>query len=401
MCAIFQVRLSYPWKTEVNTVFEEIEFMWNGQRASASVPPSLEGLEFDLPESVVRTTERAAAAILLSNDRLPAAWEPLARLLLRSEGVASSAFEQVRAPIEEVATAEITELITGPSAWVADNLAVVADAVDAARSSPLTVETLLGWHRRLMNHATNNVDPRLVGHFRNGPVWIGGRTPLDAAYVGPPPALIEGLVDDLVKFANSDALDVVTQAAVLHAQFESIHPFADGNGRLGRVLIGWLLVRRLHAHVPPPFSIFVARDPGGYLSGLTFYRMDEMAHWVRWFASTLEKSATAAASLVSEIESLVAQWRVRANDVSSSGGRAVRSGATFWHVLEMLPEHPIISAQFVADTFQISHEAARQMLLRFESLGILSPAEIPSAGPGRPVRWWAADELLAAVARWS
>jgi predicted ArsR family transcriptional regulator len=67
----------------------------------------------------------------------------------------------------------------------------------------------------------------------------------------------------------------------------------------------------------------------------------------------------------------------------------------------MLPEHPIISAQFVADRFQISHEAARQMLLRFQSLGILSPAHVYSGTPGRPIRWWAADELLAAVARWS
>jgi Fic family protein len=382
-------------------MFEEVEFIWNGERVKASVPPSLADLQVDLPESVVRATERAAAALLRSNDRLPSTWEPLARLLLRSEGVASSAFEQIRAPIEEVATAEITELITGPSAWVADNLAVVADAVDDARHRPLTVETLLGWHRRLMLHAASSVEPHLVGHFRDRPVWIGGRTPLEAAYVGPPPELLESLMDDLVNFANSGSLDVVTHAAVLHAQFESIHPFADGNGRLGRVLIGWLLVRRLRTLVPPPFSIFVARDPGGYLSGLTFYRMDEMAHWVRWFAATLERSATAATSLLSEIESLVVVWRARAGDVSATGGRAVRSGATFWQVLEMLPEHPIISAQFVADRFQISHEAARQMLLRFESLGILSPAHVHAGTPGRPVRWWAADELLAAVARWS
>jgi Fic family protein len=382
-------------------MFEEIEFNWNGQRAKASIPPSLVDLTWDLPESVVRTTERAAAAIVRSNDRLPPSWEPLARLLLRCEGVASSAVEQIRAPLEEVATAEIAELITGPSAWVADNLAVVGDAVDAARTTPLNVETLLSWHRRLMDHATEDVDGRLIGCFRDRPVWIGGRTPLDAAYVGPPPGLIDGLMDDLISFANSDTLDVVTQAAVLHAQFESIHPFADGNGRLGRVLIGWLLVRRLRALVPPPFSIFVARDPGGYLSGLAFYRMDEIAHWVRWFAATLEKSATSATSLLDEIESLMAAWRSRASDASASGARAVRAGATFWRVLEMLPEHPIISAQFVADRFQISHEAARQMLLRFESLGILSPAHVYSGTPGRPVRWWAADELLAAVARWS
>ena len=336
-----------------------------------------------------------------SNDRLPPSWEPLARLLLRAEGVASSAVEQIRAPLEDVAAAEITDLIAGPSAWVADNLAVVADAVDHARDRPLDVAMLLSWHQRLMAHATGTADARLVGRFRDRPVWIGGTTPLNAAYVGPPPEMLRDLMDDLVDFANSDSLDVITQAAILHAQFESIHPFADGNGRLGRVLIGWVLVRRLRVHVPPPFSIFVARDHGGYLSGLTFYRMNELTPWVRWFASTLEKSAGAASSLVIAIESLLREWRERASDRSGTGGRAVRSGATFWRVLDMLPEYPIISAQFVADRFEISHEAARQMMLRFESLGILSPAPIHSSAPGRPVRWWAANELLAAVAHWS
>jgi Fic family protein len=386
---------------EDGDMFREVEFNWNSQVARASVPPMLATREWNLPESVVRSTERAAAAVVRSNDRLPVSWEPLARLLLRSEGVASSAVEQVRAPLEEVAAAEITELMAGPSAWVADNLAVVAEAVDDARGRPLDVKTLLGWHRRLMEHATTEVDSRLVGHFRDRPVWIGGSTPLGAAYVGPPSELIDELMEDLVNFANSNSLDVITQAAVLHAQFESIHPFADGNGRLGRVLIGWLLVRRLHVHVPPPFSIFVARDPGGYLSSLTFYRISEVEHWVRWFATTLEKSAGAASSLVIEIESLLEEWRERASDRSGTGGRAVRAGATFWQVLDTLPEHPIISAQFVADTFEISHEAARQMLLRFESLEILFPAPIHSNAPGRPVRWWAANELLAAVARWS
>ena len=382
-------------------MFVEVEFIWRGQRARASIPPTLSNLRVELPEVVVRSTERAAAAVLRSNDRLPLSWEPLARLLLRTEGVASSAFEQIRAPLEQVVAAEVTELFGGPSAWVADNLAVVSEAVASSRERPFSAELLLTWHRRLMQHAAKGVDASLIGRFRDRPVWIGGRSPLDAAYVAPPADLVEGLVEDLVAFANNESLDPVTQAAIVHAQFESIHPFADGNGRLGRVLIGWLLVRRLDVHVPPPFSMFVARDPGGYLSGLTFYRINELNHWIRWFAATLEKSATAASSLVTETESLLERWRTRASEANVTGRRAVRAGATFWSVLEMLPEHPIISAQFIADRFGLSHEAARLMLLRFESLGILSPVELRLGVPGRPVRWWAATELLDVITRWS
>ena len=85
----------------------------------------------------------------------------------------------------------------------------------------------------------------MVGAYRTEQSWVGGTSPRDAAYVPPPPALIEELMDDLIAFANDDTLDPVTQAALVHAQFESIHPYADGNGRIGRVLIGWVLARRL------------------------------------------------------------------------------------------------------------------------------------------------------------
>lgn len=377
-------------------MFSEVVIDWQGQAIIASVPPMLADVGVELPETVVRATEKAVAAIERSSDRLPPSWEPLARLLLRFEGVASSAFEQIRAPLEEIAAAEVTMLMTGPSAWVADNLAVVSAAVDSARSERLTTASLLEWHRRLMDHATGQLDLALLGAYRDRPVWIGGNSPREAAYVAPPHELIGPLMDDLIEFANADVFDVVTQAAILHAQFESIHPFADGNGRLGRVLISWLIVRRLRVLVPPPFSVFVAREPGGYLSGLTLYRMGELAPWVRWFATTLERSASTATTLIGEVEILTAEWRKRAG---TGTGRAVRDGATFWKVLEILPEHPIVSANLIQERFEITNEAARQMLHRFESLAILSPIELRSGNPGRPVRWWAAKELIDIISR--
>ncbi len=377
-------------------MFGEVVIEWNGQPATASVPPKLVGRRVELPEMVVRATEKAVAAIERSSDRMPSSFEPLARLLLRFEGVASSAFEQIRAPLEEIAAAEVTGSMTGPCAWVADNLAVVSAATDAARREPLTTRSLLEWHRRLMDHATDHLEESLIGAYRDRPVWVGGNSPRDAAYVAPPHELIVPLMEDLIDFANTDAFDVVTQAALVHAQFESIHPFGDGNGRLGRVLISWLIVRRLGVVVPPPFSVFVARDPGGYLSGLALYRMDEIAPWVRWFATTLERSASRATSLIGEVELLSAEWRQRAG---TGTGRAVRDGATLWRVLEMLPEHPIVSANLIHERFAITNEGARQMLHRLESLGILSPVALPPSSPGRPVRWWAAMELIDIVSR--
>ncbi len=379
----------------------DVDIVWEGRHVTAWVPTTLESLELTLPENVVRLTERAAAAIERTSHELPTSWEPLARLLLRLEGIASSAFEQVRAPLEEIVAAEVTDLMTGPSAWVSDNLAVVATAIDSARREPLSVDALLKWHRQLMVHATHRLEPTLIGAFRDRPVWVGGNSPFTAAYVAPPPEFVRPLLEDLVAFANSDSLDAVTQAALLHAQFESIHPFADGNGRLGRVLMSWLLVRRLDVAVPPPLSVVIAHDPGGYLSGLTFFRLGEHAKWVQWFATALERSANAATSLVTETDALLARWRERATKAPAPGQRAVRAGSVFWKVLDALPALPILSAPLVAERFGVTPEDARQLLRRFESLHILEPIDLATKKPGRPTHWWAATELLALVSRWS
>lgn len=202
-------------------------------------------------EATARRTEQAAAATRRSNEALPARWEPLARLLLRSQGVASSFIEGVRVPVTEVAVAELDAEVSEPAAWVSDNVAAVTDAIAEADGAPLTVEALHRWHRTLMS-GSSHLPEHLVGRFRDAQGWIGGTSPLDAALVTPPPEEIDDLVADLVAFANRNDIDVITQAAAGHAQFEAIHPYADGNGRIGRVLIGWVLTRRLRLVNPPP-----------------------------------------------------------------------------------------------------------------------------------------------------
>ena len=154
----------------------------------------------------------------------------------------------------------------GAFAWY-DNLAVIHMAVQTSRQ-PLSVGVLHEWHGRLMRN--RHLPKEMVGAFRPALGWVGGTSPLDAAYVPPPPAETPHLVDDLLRFADAtDDLDELSRAAIAHAQFEAIHPYGDGNGRLGRVLVSRIL-RRADAtqRSVAPISMAVARDPGGYLSGL-------------------------------------------------------------------------------------------------------------------------------------
>ncbi|MGI9080143.1 MAG: hypothetical protein ACR2GF_04890, partial [Acidimicrobiales bacterium] len=160
-----------------------VTITWQGRQVEAFVPASLKGVRVDLPERVVRATERAAGSLLRADDRVAHRFEPLARLMLRAEGVASSYIEGVRAPAELVAVAEVDAgVVDATSAWVADNLAVVDASLEHARSdAALTSDDLHRWHERLMAHGA--LPDELVGAFRQVQNWVGGATPREAAYV--------------------------------------------------------------------------------------------------------------------------------------------------------------------------------------------------------------------------
>jgi len=365
---------------------------WQGRRVDAFVPAPMPRT-LDLPERVVRATERAAAALQRIDDRLTHRFEPLARLLLRAEGVASSYIEGVRAPAELVAVAEVDSgAVDATSAWVADNLAVVDASLGHARSgAALTADDLHRWHVRLMAHGA--LPDELVGQYREVQNWIGGATPREAAYVPPPAEHVGRLMRDLVRAANTSTLDPVTLAAVVHAQFEAIHPYGDGNGRLGRVLIGWVLARRTGVAVPPPVSVVMARDTGGYLSGLTRWRMGDVAGWVGWVADAISRSADQVGELVATAENLRRRW-----DGLLTG---VRADAAAWRVLDLIPQHLVVTAPMVAELLGVSAPTARAAVEALAARGILEPLELRAVRPGRPAQWWMAGELVSAVGRWS
>src|SRR4051812_29804463 len=281
----------------------ELTITWHGRRAKAWMPERLASRALRLSEATARRTEQAAAAARRSNDLLPARWEPLARLLLRAEGVASSFIEGVRAPLADVVAAELDPIGGEPASWVADNLRAVSAAGNEAHGARLSLATLHRWHRSLMS-AESHLPDRQIGAFRDAQGWIGGTSPLDAALVTPPPERVPELVRDLAAFANRTDIDAITRAAVAHAQFEIIHPYADGNGRVGRVLVGWLLTRGLDLVSPPPVSVRIASDRGAYLAGLTRFRLGETDPWVRWFADVVREASDATVHLVNNVDAL-------------------------------------------------------------------------------------------------
>ena len=363
---------------------------WNGAPVRAWVPHLLAGQDFEVGIRTARRTEQAVAAVRASGGA-SARFEPLALLLLRAEGVASSYIEGLHAPLADVAAAEVGDTSNATAAWVADNLTAVRYALGGAGRN-LTIEDIHEWHQRLMG-PTGRLPEEMVGAFRTAQSWIGGTSPRNASFVPPPPERVEDLMVDLVGFVNAEWVDPVTQAAVAHAQFEIIHPYGDGNGRIGRILIGWILAHRTGITVPPPVSVFIARDPGGYLAGLTRFRLGELDPWVEWLAAELQHSSEAAQGLLVRSEQLLEEWSRRIDDL--------RADATARLVLPVLVEHPVVSSDLVAERVAVSERAARAALALLAERGILEPYDKATAGPGRPRRFWVASELIAMATNWS
>ena len=369
-----------------------IRVPWRNGFIEAANPDPIAATSYTFSERTIRRTEQAAAAVVLAGDRAHGALEVTARLLLRSEGLASSAIEGLRATPAEVAIAAL-ERDAGHDAdpvasWVADNLAVVNEALVAR--GELTESMLLRWHQRLMRSQTA-IDVRHVGAYRDTLGWIGGTDRRTAVHVAAPAERIAALMADLFAFVARTDLDPVTQAAIAHAQFETIHPFADGNGRLGRVLIGWILTRRLNVTIPPPVSVQMARDLGGYQSGLTLFRQDLIEPWVTWFADAITAAATRTTEVLGSVAALQDDWRVRTADLRIDSGTR--------RLCDQLTGAPVLNSDIVATLLGITEQAARTALTQLADRKIITETTTARRTPGRPRRWFIAHELLALLVR--
>ena len=370
----------------------EVGVTWNGRRVRAFVPAFLRDRDLTLDAPTAARTAASAAEVGYAAEALNADYEPLGRLLLRSEGVASSFIEGITAPVVDIVLAEerLGRQDVGAAAWVASNLAAVSKAVTSAETAaPASVEMLCEWHRTLMTGSP--VPERYVGAIRDSQGWIGGSSPLDAHLVTPPPAELPALLHDLIAYTNRVDTDPIAQAAVVHAQFEVIHPFGDGNGRVGRVLVAWVLTRRLALVVPPPVSVAIAADVGGYASGLVLFRLGQHREWIQWFADVVAEGGKAQRALVSNVEQIKSRWR----EQLFSGDRKPRSDAAATAALELLPRHLVLTSQTLMDALGISRKASLATLDRLAWAGILTEyGTVRRKTAGQPATLYVSRDLL-------
>ena len=348
------------------------------------MPDYLAGWVPRLSVEVIATADAAGSAVATLNRRAlgtaPHPLDTLAYVLLRVEAVSSSRIEGIELSPRRLLTAEAEHREGGRSSdrramEVLANIEAMEEAIrSAAAGEVLRTDALLEVHRRLMSTSAH---PGLGGRIRDSQNWIGlsAYTPVGASFVPPPPDEVPPLVADLMAYVNRTDLPPLIQAGIAHAQFETIHPFADGNGRTGRALIHAILRRReIALAFVPPISAVLARSRDSYVNGLEAWRhvgsADDAARdhaaeqWLGKFLEATHDACQEAHSYLDTVSEMESDLRARAGPV--------RRGSSADLLLGRLPAYPIFSIGSAAVAINRSTVATGHAVNQLTNAGILT-----------------------------
>jgi Fic family protein len=352
----------------------------------AYVPDPIASWQWNLSDdaaAVVLEAERAVSELQLETTF--AGLESLSRQLLRAESVASSRIEGLRLSQRRLAEALLSPADADAAAReVVGNVDAMQAAIELG-SSGLVIDSgeIRHLHWLLLRHSQHAT---IAGRYRDEQNWIGGSdySPRGAEFIPPPEEMVPGLMDDLANYVNRADASTIVQAAVAHAQFETIHPFADGNGRVGRALIHVVFRRRaLSTQLAPPISIALAANGERYVEGLNAYRQGAVSEWCRFFARVTIDSVSRSRELAVDLAELQAEWLDKA--------RHPRADSTATRLIRALPGQPILDARTVAAMLNVSEVAARNALNALELAGVIRPIVFGK----KRFRAWEAPALIA------
>lgn len=354
-------RRSRPYRAAVTPDIAELD------PAAAVAPDTLEAIN-DVAPAIIRLDAEMSA--------LPV---PMPAVLLRSESVASSQIERLTTSARNLAIAELGLDTRGNAKLVAANTRAMTRALEAG--DEVTPEAILAIHRALLAES----EPDVAGRWRQQQVWIGASaaSPHGADYIAPVHARVPAAIDDLCAFAARRDVHPLVQAAVVHAQFETIHPFTDGNGRTGRVLIHTMMRRSgLTTSATVPVSAGLLRDTAAYFRSLDSYRAGDPNPIVRQVAFGALEAAHNGRELAGEITRIRGRWRESIRARSDSGA---------WRLADELFAQPVVNAEHVSRILAVSDRAARNAIEVLEEAGVLKRATVAR----RNVVWQAPEVLRA------
>lgn len=310
----------------------------------------------------------------------------LSSFLVRSESVASSRIEQVYADLDDVARASIAEAASSAAVATAAAAEAMSRLIHSQEpGQPFHESALLDAHLALLAH--DRFESGYAGRYRDVKNWIGGSefSPRNAVHVPAPPGEIETLMADLTRFVNRDDVQPLAQAALVHGQFEAIHPFTDGNGRIGRGLIAVILRRRAVArHVVIPVAAAMLADVDTYFDSLIAYRRGDAGALVAYMARTAETATTEAAQSAKRLEEMPQIWREHVRPRANSSSAVL---------LDQLVAAPVLNAQLAQQLTGASAPRTYEAIERLTKAGVLK--EITGSARNRV---WVVGDVLTEIA---
>lgn len=347
-----------------------------------SIPPFITNAELDVPSNLAAEIEEASNEVVRFDAEFGTLLGPYGSVLLRTEAVSSSRIEQLSASARAIATVETGVGGTGGNAEVIVANARAMQAAIAAAGS-LDEAAILETHRILMQ----DDQPSIAGKWRVEQNWIGpgNAGPRLASFVPPAHERVPALMADLVAFMYRADLPVIALVALAHAQFETIHPFIDGNGRTGRTLMHAILRDRgLTTESTVPISAGILSNTDDYFLALTQYRFGDTDPIISMTARSVVHAVGLGRQLVGDLRTIREGW----NDYIKA-----RKGAMAWRLADMLISQPVVTRELVAQRLEVGENNVDRILQPFEDAGIL--VRIGSLSRGRRV--WRSTEVLAAL----
>lgn len=361
---------------------DELAFISKTQRRKilptyeAAVPAAIATVPVNLPASLLKCLADMQTLMARFDQVQATRGFNLPALLLRSESSSSSQIERLTSSVRNVALAELTDKAPSNARLIAGNVSAMRTAL--AQQGPITVDSIVAVHDVLMSGTGEAMG------LREEQVWIGGTaySPHGALFVPPKASRVRECLDDLVAFARRDDIPPIAKAAILHAQFETIHPFTDGNGRAGRTLVHRALAfDEVLLHATLPVSAGLLHDVDRYMAALDAYHDGLIEPIVECLADALQLSVLLGMHIAADVEGVLERWHATNTD---------RSGSASHRLPALLVEQPVVNTAFVAKYLGISDRAARTLVDVACARGILT-----KMGNARRGDFYQASELLA------
>ena len=370
----------HPWELDPGVSLSRRRLRAACGPYTAAVPPSIAPLDVVLPSGIAAEAEDAARLLTRFDaevGRLPA---PLSSILLRTESASSSEVEHITASARQIALAELNVSASSNARLVVANTRAMEAALRLA--DRMDRAAILDMHAALLGES----QPSIVGRWRDQQVWVGGgsESPHLAQFVPPHHDRVPDLMADLEEFVARADVPSIAHIAIAHAQFETVHPFPDGNGRTGRALAQAMLrAEGLATQVTVPVSAGLLGDLDGYVRALNAYREGDLVPIVQAFVDSVFRALANGQRLADDLAALETEWsarvRARANSAASRLGRVLQS-------------HPVLSVEVAAAELGVGFQAANAAIAQYEAAGVVRLMK-----QQRRNRLWQVPEVLGAL----